>query len=1164
MTVRLPSSKEPPRRARPVHREGALGRASRAARRLTQGAVVAALIAAAGSAHALSIVPTNDAQTLVQALTGQGVNVVSVTLAPGVDFSDGLGDSPPTGTYTEGPLGLPDGVVMTSGTARNAAPPNDDTGITGTSPFGDDALCHLVAGVGTTDASTLTITFTLEAGADGIAFDWMFGSEEYPEYVGSYNDSVGVFVRTDTGQGYGPQTNIALDQGGNPVTINGPFFSGPTVIIPSPQQPVTEYDGSTPHLTTTHSLQNGPGAVHEITIVVCDALDHSLDSGVFIGALRACNGVCPNAVAFCGDGLVNGSEDCDDGNNDNADGCSNTCTGPDTDGDGLSDIREGILGTDPSNPDTDGDTVSDGQEIGGNPVDPADFNSDGIIDALDPCVPFAIYCDPDNDGLAGTIELQIGTDPQNPDTDGDGVDDLAEVGNPQSPNDSDNDGIIDAIESAILDSDGDGAPDQSDAGNADPCVPNLGTGACDQDSDGLTNDEELAAGTDPIDSDSDGDGVTDGVEIGQDPANPNDSDGDGVIDALESSVADGDGDGTPDQVDAGNANPCDPNLLAGACDQDSDGLTNAEEAAIGADPTDADTDDDGALDGQEASPGQDSDGDGLINALDADSDNDGLFDGTELGFDCSNADTDLSAGHCVADADQGATTTNPTEADTDGGGAGDGSEDVNGNGVVDPGESNPAGNGDDGAVVDSDGDGVSDPLEIELGSDPMDGDSDDDGALDGLEVNPNQDSDGDGLINMLDADSDNDGLFDGTEMGKGCLLADTDAAAGHCVADGDAGATKTSPIDADSDDGGVVDGSEDADHDGVVDAGELDPTAGHGADDVNLVDADQDGLSDGEEIAAGTDPNDSDSDDDGVKDGDEVNPTADDDGDGLVNANDADSDNDGIYDGTEMGLDCFVPGAPYCLADGDGGGTKTSAVLPDSDGGGVKDGVEDANHNGVLDPGETDPNDPNDDVCAQSSECALADQVCDPNSQKCVDAKCDAMAQCPAPDTCHLAGVCDPASGTCAYGDKPNGMPCSDDNVCTKDACQAGACVSVSELDFTPCADEGKDGLCIAGKCLVDSGSGGGGAGGSTGTTGAGGGNGGDGSGAGNGSGAAGNGAGGGGDGAGAGGPTGNKDNVYSLTGGGCSTGSGGGSSGEGAALGAIALAWALARRRRR
>lgn len=41
-----------------------------------------------------------------------------------------------------------------------------------------------------------------------------------------------------------------------------------------------------------------------------------------------------------------------------------------------------------------------------------------------------------------------------------------------------------------------------------------------------------------------------------------------------------------------------------------------------------------------------------------------------------------------------------------------------------------------------------------------------------------------------------------------------------------------------------------------------------------------------------------------MSDGAEPNPTADSDGDGVINANDPDSDDDGIPDGTELGLGC--------------------------------------------------------------------------------------------------------------------------------------------------------------------------------------------------------------------------------------------------------------------
>ena len=95
----------------------------------------------------------------------------------------------------------------------------------------------------------------------------------------------------------------------------------------------------------------------------------------------------------------------------------------DSDNDGINDVDEGTIGTDPFNPDTDGDGINDGAEItnGSNPLDPCSPNVN------------AGPCDQDEDGLTNSEEISLGTDPTNPDTDGDGISDGLEVENGSSP-----------------------------------------------------------------------------------------------------------------------------------------------------------------------------------------------------------------------------------------------------------------------------------------------------------------------------------------------------------------------------------------------------------------------------------------------------------------------------------------------------------------------------------------------------------------------------------------------------------------------------------------------------------------------------------------------------------------------------------------------------------
>ncbi|MEN8039943.1 MAG: hypothetical protein ABFR95_00390 [Actinomycetota bacterium] len=104
------------------------------------------------------------------------------------------------------------------------------------------------------------------------------------------------------------------------------------------------------------------------------------------------------------------------------------------------------------------------------------------------------------------------------------------------------------------------------------------------------------------------------------------------------------------------------------------------------------------------------------------------------------------------------------------------------------------------------------------------------------------------------------------------------------------------------------------------------------------LDADDDGLLDGEEIALGLDPDDDDSDDDGLSDGDEVNIHG-------TDPLDPDTDDDGLSDGDEVNIHGTDPLDPDTDDDGLSDGDEvnihgTDPLDPDTDNDGLDDGLE--------------------------------------------------------------------------------------------------------------------------------------------------------------------------------------------------------------------------------
>ena len=613
----------------------------------------------------------------------------------------------------------------------------------------------------------------------------------------------------------------------------------------------------------------------------------------------------------------------------------------DGDGDGLDDFSE----------DPDGDGLTENGDT--SPLD-KDTDGDGIPDGLDTgsCLSGS-NPDSDDGGVYDGFEQTNGTDPCDP-TDDYGCPNAAD------PNDCDGDGLPNIVE----DKNRNGKWDvgETDFNNPDTDGDGLKDGEEDINKNGIVDQGE----TDPLNPDTDGGGVKDGVEVslGSNPLDPSDDycpyapnkfdcDGDGLLNTEEDKNKNG-------IVDIGETN-------WNKKDTDDGGIDDKQELTNGTNPLDP-NDDYGC---PNAPDPRDCDGDGLPNIVE-----------------------DKNRNRIV---DQGETDWN--NPDTDGDGLKDGEEDTNKNGVVDVGETDPLN-------PDTDGDGLKDGDEVKgitivingnsrvVKTDPLDKDTDDDGLNDNIEVgidNNGQpipdanntdptitDTDQDGLqdgqedfnkngrkdeneTDPNDPDTDKDGILDGVEV----LIGGTD------------------PLNKDTDGDCIDDGVEDADKDGIRDAGETDPTKS---------DTDGDGLNDGVETGMikingvctpianhnPTDPKDPDTDGDGILDGVEdanhngvfdvgleTDPTKKDtDGDGLpdgvedanrngvvdfgeTNPRTKDTDSDGVDDNVELGLQ--VDGQPIP------GANKTNPTNPDTDGDGLTDGEEDKNGNGKIDVGESDP-----------------------------------------------------------------------------------------------------------------------------------------------------------------------------------------------------------------
>ncbi|MFN8286594.1 MAG: choice-of-anchor L domain-containing protein, partial [Chitinophagales bacterium] len=239
----------------------------------------------------LQVTANNNASQLAQVLAGAGVTVSNFTI-----------NCPSTacGTFSNGGstnLGITSGVALTTGTI-GAVPNTGATFASTDNANGGDADLNNIAPASTQDVCVLQ--FNIVPQGNTLNFRYVFGSEEYPEYVCSqFNDVFGFFITgPNPGGGNYNKSNIALIPNTSlSVSINavnpgspgaGYAASGCQSLAYSQYYTDNQngativYDGFTTVLNANIAVV--PCQTYTLKLAIGDAGDGVYDSGVFLEA----------------------------------------------------------------------------------------------------------------------------------------------------------------------------------------------------------------------------------------------------------------------------------------------------------------------------------------------------------------------------------------------------------------------------------------------------------------------------------------------------------------------------------------------------------------------------------------------------------------------------------------------------------------------------------------------------------------------------------------------------------------------------------------------------------------------------------------------------------------------------------------------------------------
>jgi len=240
----------------------------------------------------LTVTPISPQTAVGSYLVGAGVSFNSVQFQ---------GQNAQLGLVTGGAvMGLDTAIVLSTGMVTQLANPFGVTASSAMNGSGADpdilGLMQQANGGATSAQDIASLSFQFIPNGDSLTLEFVFGSEEYPEFVCSFNDGMGIFLSGPgiNGPFFNQAINLATIPGSNiPVSIS--TINQTSDNCPQANQNSNLYvnniaiggtqvclDGYTKVIRTFRGLTCG--ATYKLKLVVADCNDKSYDSALFLKA----------------------------------------------------------------------------------------------------------------------------------------------------------------------------------------------------------------------------------------------------------------------------------------------------------------------------------------------------------------------------------------------------------------------------------------------------------------------------------------------------------------------------------------------------------------------------------------------------------------------------------------------------------------------------------------------------------------------------------------------------------------------------------------------------------------------------------------------------------------------------------------------------------------